>query len=1268
MAAAEADRVVAAGSQGPATAALTPTIGSLQVDKVGVQSVRLQAVPDGLEIWKTATETGKAEPVETLVETLQFSALTSFDEQQGSGGAAELRVVAEGRQAITFICAGAGKVCQALSDKQASEGKEPAEMQTTQRVQLEVTSAGVEMSEKQQEKQQLVHTYTFANLKGRWSVDGEGITLEESVQLAAKVDGEIQTIQRVRPVTFICRDLRTAKEKAAAVVADIDALCHALDEQAEKRSKHLAAQQANVMRVLRQAVKDGRSLFGIKLTSVAKVFQAIDRDESGFIDTGEMSNALQRLGLGLTINQVSELFSGIDDDGSDEIDWKEFYLAYEADQQRIADKKARAEARRQQQAAGMKMAKTSAKDAQLERMEGSSIRKRTGGGWQIDRPAGKTRWLQMLADMPSLLGRSVQSSSLGAVGTMVRSGCSGVSPSGGLAAGGYMPPTGGYTSGGEYTQLPHSGLVAVQSNGSIVRLPISFAERRGQVRRKRMGLHRGRHTAKSQRGSLERQANLKPGSGRSLSLKAAANATTPSAPQKPSTRWGEHLKANKGGFKLVQSRLRPRACATSAAATTASAQLGTADGSGAASINSGEVMRAKKELRQRLRQALKSRAVVDWAGAFDAMDTDGDEMLSLAEVSTALEALSVALPTNSATGLPFSVRDILGPPPSPPLSEDAMKDARKVAQLKRDAAAMMANNDHASAADTYRQASALSNTEEATILTTLAEYADASSKQWVYLDDAGAQQGPYTLEVLHQWYNAGYLQHERQVGILPTLRADEIEYRALGKIDAIVDPPTITPADDSTAEPAANGTPPPSTAVVIGRQQLVDWLATNQKGYEAAAFPKSRLLDLDWTVALQQAAPVESAAPGPADDQTMIKKKDFVSWLSARFDGDKMTGDIISDAETKEPWRYVSNSGEGFGDPPALKDPEISEATPQVQAFERMKADEAAAGGTLDKMYHQLRDVVKETESEKTSHGTAVGLTEKLQTKQREAAERRDVSHSAALHKLQKNRGKLLASILRLELGEIETVATEVAGATEAVAVVQEDRAANKRIVLFVPPQNADAIKMVRMCSSWIREPRYMVPAELMVIETWPRSGSGMIDRSQLSVAGYGAKLHSVPFETPTNDLDERLSESSKKSQLQTYLSAEGSLDRQQRQFRKNVKEIETAKSCHEASLEAEKIVQSSQLEAASKADSAHAEAVRKLELKQSKLRDAIAVKKEKLQVDATARRQRLNALFAAHSPRGHAGGARSKRPAGQHTFADEKPPWRHASVYAGIV
>ncbi|WP_202446657.1 MULTISPECIES: non-ribosomal peptide synthetase [Streptomycetaceae] len=94
----------------------------------------------------------------------------------------------------------------------------------------------------------------------------------------------------------------------------------------------------------------------------------------------------------------------------------------------------------------------------------------------------------------------------------------------------------------------------------------------------------------------------------------------------------------------------------------------------------------------------------------------------------------------------------------------------------------------------------------------------------------------------------------------------------------------------------------------------------------------------------------------------------------------------------------------------------------------------------------------------------------------------------------------------RIELGEIEAVLDAHPATRRSVALVREDRSGDKRIVGYVEPADGatEAARLVdellEHCSA--RLPGYMVPSALVVLDQWPLTPNGKVDRKALPEPG----------------------------------------------------------------------------------------------------------------------------------------------------------------------
>lgn len=112
----------------------------------------------------------------------------------------------------------------------------------------------------------------------------------------------------------------------------------------------------------------------------------------------------------------------------------------------------------------------------------------------------------------------------------------------------------------------------------------------------------------------------------------------------------------------------------------------------------------------------------------------------------------------------------------------------------------------------------------------------------------------------------------------------------------------------------------------------------------------------------------------------------------------------------------------------------------------------------------------------------------------------------------------------RIELGEIEAVIRQYPGVKDAVVVVVDDTERNKFLAGYVVPIKGHDIPVDEL-DSFLRNrlAGYMVPSSLMVIETFPLTLSGKLDRKQLPAPDKSDQLIGVPYVAPENALEEKI-------------------------------------------------------------------------------------------------------------------------------------------------
>src|SRR5262249_13682415 len=108
----------------------------------------------------------------------------------------------------------------------------------------------------------------------------------------------------------------------------------------------------------------------------------------------------------------------------------------------------------------------------------------------------------------------------------------------------------------------------------------------------------------------------------------------------------------------------------------------------------------------------------------------------------------------------------------------------------------------------------------------------------------------------------------------------------------------------------------------------------------------------------------------------------------------------------------------------------------------------------------------------------------------------------------------------RIELGEIETALLANEEVTEAVVVVREDQAGDKRLVGYGAAKGGGfggAGELRRRLQAKL--PEYMVPGLLVVWAEMPLTPNGKIDRAALPAVDLDRSLHYEPPQTPVQDV-----------------------------------------------------------------------------------------------------------------------------------------------------
>ena len=115
----------------------------------------------------------------------------------------------------------------------------------------------------------------------------------------------------------------------------------------------------------------------------------------------------------------------------------------------------------------------------------------------------------------------------------------------------------------------------------------------------------------------------------------------------------------------------------------------------------------------------------------------------------------------------------------------------------------------------------------------------------------------------------------------------------------------------------------------------------------------------------------------------------------------------------------------------------------------------------------------------------------------------------------------------RIELGEIEAVLSAHPAVREIVAVMREDSAAEKRLVVYLVPVHSEVTPGVEELRSYAKEklPDYMIPAAFVWLEKLPLTAHGKVDRKQLPAPEQGRPESVAKYVAPATQTEEILAE-----------------------------------------------------------------------------------------------------------------------------------------------
>lgn len=112
----------------------------------------------------------------------------------------------------------------------------------------------------------------------------------------------------------------------------------------------------------------------------------------------------------------------------------------------------------------------------------------------------------------------------------------------------------------------------------------------------------------------------------------------------------------------------------------------------------------------------------------------------------------------------------------------------------------------------------------------------------------------------------------------------------------------------------------------------------------------------------------------------------------------------------------------------------------------------------------------------------------------------------------------------RIELGEIEAVLDRYPGVRQSLVVAREDRPGQRQLVAYVVPETGVTLQAVAL-REHVKSalPEFMLPTAFVILDVFPLSPNGKIDRASLPAPDYGAKEPSLAYVEPRDQVEQVL-------------------------------------------------------------------------------------------------------------------------------------------------